>query len=71
MLAGFCPVEGYSEDIAKFIVIGALGTVFPCLNLIKHFRKKKKALICRRRILLQPIRKFLTGIWIWIRIQYF
>ena len=22
----------YSEDIAKFIVIGDLGTVFPCLN---------------------------------------
>ena len=41
MLAGFGPVEGYSEDIAKFIVIGALGTVFPCLNWIKHFRKKK------------------------------
>ena len=40
MLAGLCPVEGYSEDIAKFIVIGALGTVFPCLNRIKHFRKK-------------------------------
>ena len=42
MLAGFCPVEGYSEDVAKFIVISALGTVFPCLNWIKHFRKKKK-----------------------------
>ena len=42
MLAGLCPVEGYSEDIAKFIVIGALGTVFPCLNRIKHFRKRKK-----------------------------
>ena len=40
MLAGLCPVEGYSEDIAKFIVIGALGTVFPCLNRIKHFKKK-------------------------------
>ena len=45
MLAGFCPVEGYSEDIAKFIVIGALGTVFPCLNWIKHFRKKKPHVI--------------------------
>ena len=43
MLVGFCPVEGYSEDIAKFIVIGALDTVFPYLTELNISERRKKA----------------------------
>ena len=42
MLAGFCPVQGYSEDIARFIVIGAMETFFPVSKLNKTFQKKNK-----------------------------